>query len=222
VNALNAANVAMTGIDAQRDTFKDTEAVRVHYFITKGGDAVNIVPSEVRMEMMIRAASVKAIKDASMKVDRALRGGAMALGATVEIENIPGYLPSPVAHSPGLSRLMRDNALAVFNEDEVSIGSDDPSPVRVPLGGVTDINDVASLMPNASFGVGGAVGVMHGRNFSVKDEYNAFVNPVKLYCICLVDLLWDGASVAKAIIEDYKPDIAKNGYMDYWMDILEE
>jgi len=103
VNALNAANIAMSAIDAQRGTFKDSDAVRVHYFITKGGDAANTVPNEVRMEMIIRAASVEAVKDASMKVDRALRGGAMALGAEVAIENITGCLPSPVEGSPALS-----------------------------------------------------------------------------------------------------------------------
>jgi metal-dependent amidase/aminoacylase/carboxypeptidase family protein len=144
VNALNAATIAMHAIDAQRDTFKDGDAVRVHYFITKGGDAVNIVPSEVTMEMMIRAASVDAIKDASMKVDRAVKGGALAMGAEAVIDNIPGYLPSPFQGSDMLWRNMRDNALTLFRDDEVVIGSDDPSPIRTPHGAVSDINDVAA------------------------------------------------------------------------------
>ena len=220
VNALNATHVAMTAIDAQRETFKDSDAVRVHYFITKGGDAVNIVPSEVRMEMMIRAASVEAIKDASMKVDRALRGGAMALGAEVEIENIPGYLPSPVEGSPALWRCMRDNALKTFNPSDLLIGSEDVSPVRVPHGAVSDINDVANIMPKASFGVGGAIGVGHSRSYKIEDEYNAYVNPVKLYVGMIVDLLWDKAKLAKEIIRDYKPQVRKEGYMEYWRDIL--
>ena len=221
VNALNAANVAMSAIDAQRDTFKDTDAVRVHYFITKGGDAVNIVPSVVRMEMMIRAASVEAIKDASLKVDRALRGGAMALGAEVDIETIPGYLPSPTLGSPGLFRVMRDNALDIFSEEDIVIGTANPSPVRVPHGAVSDINDVANIMPKASFGVGGAVGVGHSRTYVIEDGYNAFVNPVKLYAACIVDLLWDGAKLAMNIIEEYEPQVSKEGYMDYWKEILE-
>jgi len=221
VNALNAANVAMSAIDAQRDTFKDADAVRVHYFITKGGDAVNIVPSVVRMEMMIRAASVEAIKDASMKVDRALRGGAMALGAEVDIETIPGYLPSPVMGSPELFRVMRDNALGIFDEEDVVVGTANPSPVRVPHGAVSDINDVANILPKASFGVGGAVGVGHSRSYVVEDEYNAFVNPVKLYAACIVDLLWDGAVEARRVIDEYEPQVSKTGYMGYWREILE-
>ena len=221
VNALNAANVAMSAIDAQRDTFKDADAVRVHYFITKGGDAVNIVPSVVRMEMMIRAASVEAIKDASMKVDRALRAGAMALGAEVDIETIPGYLPSPVMGSPGLFRVMRDNALCIFDEEDVVVGTANPSPVRVPHGAVSDINDVANILPKASFGVGGAVGVGHSRSYVVEDGYNAFVNPVKMYAACIVDLLWGGAVEARRVIDEYEPQVSKTGYMDYWREILE-
>ena len=221
VNALNAANVAMSAIDAQRETFKDSDAVRVHYFITKGGDAVNIVPSEVRMEMMIRAASVEAIKDASMKVDRALKGGAMALGAEVVIENIPGYLPGPVQGSPALWRCMRDNALEIFETSEVMFGRDDPSPIRVPHGAVSDINDVANIMPRASFRVSGAVGVGHSRSYYIEDKYNAYVNPVRLYVGMIFDLLWDGAKLAREVIDEYQPQVFKEEYMDHWKGILE-
>jgi metal-dependent amidase/aminoacylase/carboxypeptidase family protein len=221
VNALNAANIAMSAIDAQRDTFKDTDAVRVHYFITKGGDAVNIVPSEVRMEMMIRAASVEAIKDASMKVDRALRGGAMALGAEVEISNIPGYLPSQIQGSDALWRSMRDNAFELFNEEDIVVGTANPSPIRTPHGAVSDINDVANIMPKASFGVGGATGVGHSRSYSIVDKYTAHVMPVKLYACMIFDLLWDGAGLARNVMDEYEPQVERSGYMKYWKDILE-
>jgi amidohydrolase len=222
VNALNAANIAMSAIDAQRDTFKDSDAVRVHYFITKGGDAVNIVPSEVRMEMMIRAASVEAIKDTSMKVDRALQGGAMALGAEVFINNIPGYLPSPVKGSDTLWRNIRDNAVEIFDNSDIIIGTDIPSPIRTPHGAVSDLNDVANIMPRASFGVGGAVGIGHSRSYSIVDKYAAYVMPVKLYAGMISDLLWDGAKLAKVVIEEYEPQVEKSRYMDYWKDILED
>ena len=221
VNALNAANIAMSAIDAQRDTFKDTDAVRVHYFITKGGDAVNIVPSEVRMEMMIRAASVEAIKDASMKVDRALRGGAIALGAEVEISNIPGYLPSQMQGSDALWRNMRDNAFELFKEEDIVVGTANPSPIRTPHGAVSDINDVANIMPKASFGVGGAIGVGHSRSYSIVDKYTAYVMPVKLYVGMIFDLLWDRARLAREVIDEYEPQVERSGYMKYWKDILE-
>ena len=53
INALNAFNIALTAIHAQRETFKDQDMVRVHPVITKGGDSVNVVPSEVKVEWEI-------------------------------------------------------------------------------------------------------------------------------------------------------------------------
>ncbi len=221
VNALNASNIAMHAIDAQRDTFKDGDAVRVHYFITKGGDAVNIVPSEVTMEMMIRAASVEAIMDAAMKVDRAINGAAMAMGGEAVIENIPGYLPSPLQGSDALWRNLRDNAVELFKEEELVMGTANPSPIRTPHGAVSDINDVANIMPKASFGVGGAIGVGHSRSYEIVDPYAAYVMPTKLYCAMVFDLLWDGAKLARQVIDEYEPQVEKSGYVEYWKGILE-
>ncbi|MDP6041977.1 MAG: amidohydrolase, partial [Candidatus Latescibacteria bacterium] len=79
VNALNAAQIALNAIHAQRETFQDQDAIRVHPIITKGGDLVNVVPSEVRMETYVRGRTAEAILDANAKVDRALRAGALAI-----------------------------------------------------------------------------------------------------------------------------------------------
>ena len=40
----------------------------------------------------MRGRTLPAILDANAKIDRALRAGALALGATVEIETFPGHL----------------------------------------------------------------------------------------------------------------------------------
>src|SRR5207302_8879414 len=93
VNALNAAMIAMNAISAQRETFWEKDTIRIHPIITKGGDAVSVVPAEVTMETFVRGGSLEAIVDANKKVDRCLRAGAMAMGAEVEIHTIPGDLP---------------------------------------------------------------------------------------------------------------------------------
>ena len=92
VNALQAAKIGLMAIDAQRETFQDKDNVRVHPIITKGGDLVNVVPADVRIETFCRANNVPAIQDASMKVNRALKAGADAVGAEVKIVDIPGYM----------------------------------------------------------------------------------------------------------------------------------
>ena len=47
INALNAAMIAMNAIQAQRETFWENDTIRIHPIITKGGDAVSVVPAEV-------------------------------------------------------------------------------------------------------------------------------------------------------------------------------
>ena len=96
VNAFKALTLALAAIDAQRDTFRDEDAVRVHQLVTHAGEAENVVPASAQMQMMVRARTVDAMHDASGKVDRALRAGALAMGAQVEISTMAAYLPLTV------------------------------------------------------------------------------------------------------------------------------
>ena len=89
INALNAAMLGLFGIHAQRETFKDSDTIRIHPIVTKGGNLVNVIPSDVRLETYVRGRTMPAVMDASKKVDRALNAGAMAIGAAVDIETMP-------------------------------------------------------------------------------------------------------------------------------------
>src|SRR5881409_329959 len=95
VSALYAAQIGLMSINAIRETFRDEDTIRVHPIITHGGSQVNVIPGEVRIETYVRGRTVEAILGANTKVDRALRAGALALGlgAQVEIETLPGYMP---------------------------------------------------------------------------------------------------------------------------------
>src|SRR5204862_6852824 len=93
VNALYAAQIGLAAINAIRETFRDDDSIRVHPIITHGGRQVNVIPADVRLETYVRGKTVEAILDANVKVDRALRAGALALGAQVDIETLPGYMP---------------------------------------------------------------------------------------------------------------------------------
>src|SRR5207253_1983784 len=93
VNALYAAQIALAGINAIRETFRDEDSIRVHPILTHGGSQVNVIPAEARIEMYVRGKNADGVMDASGKVDRALRAGALALGAQVEIETLPGPMP---------------------------------------------------------------------------------------------------------------------------------
>src|SRR5262249_43745409 len=88
INALNAAVLSMQAIALLRETFWEKDTIRIHPIITKGGDAVSAVPSDVRMETFVRAGSVDAMLEANGKVDRCVRAGAWAVGADVEIQTM--------------------------------------------------------------------------------------------------------------------------------------
>ena len=71
--------LGIMGINALRETFRDQDVVRVHPIITKGGDLVNNVPSDVRIETYVRAKTMEAIDLTNAKVDAALRAGGAAI-----------------------------------------------------------------------------------------------------------------------------------------------
>jgi len=203
VNAMNAFHVALSAIHAQRETFKDDDMVRVHLIVTKGGDSVNVVPSEVRVEMYVRAKSVEAIKETNAKVDRAIKAGAMGVGADVEITNTPGYLP--IFNDERLANLWMDNASKLLGKENVHLLG--------PFGGSTDMGDLTHLKPGVHPFVGSFTGDIHSKDFKVDDEEMAFLIPAKIMAMAVIDLLFQEAKEAKEIVSKFKPKLSKGEYL---------
>src|SRR5437763_7312102 len=111
INALYAAQIGLAAINAIRETFRDEDTIRVHPTITHGGSLVNVIAGEVRIETYVRGKRAEAIKDATGQVDRAVRFGALELGARVEIETLPGYMP--MRCDPIMAEHFRDDAAAL-------------------------------------------------------------------------------------------------------------
>lgn len=210
VNALNAAMMGLMGIHANRETFKDADAIRVHPIITKGGDLVNIVPADVRMETYVRGRSLDAIIDANKKVNRALKAGAMAVGADVEITEIPGYLP--LMQNPVMTEHFSANMKNLIGEAHVTVGT--------AGGGSTDMGDVSTIMPAIHPTPTGVIGHAHARDYEFVDMEMAYVIPAKALAMTVVDLLFDQAVEAKAVKENFKPQMTKQEYLDMWKDVL--
>ena len=203
VNALNAATIALAAIHAQRETFKDSDTVRVHPIITRGGQAVNIVPADVRMETYVRGKTLDAIKDANSKVDRALKAGAMAVGAKVRIVTLPGYLP--MQNNRLLQQVYRQNAVKVLGRGKILPGGHGT--------GSTDMGDVSHIMPAIHPMIGGITGTSHGSDYLVADPQLAVIAPAKIMAMTVVDLLANGAEKAKEIISGGKPAMTKAEYL---------
>ncbi|GAK58386.1 amidohydrolase [Candidatus Vecturithrix granuli] len=203
INALNAFHVALAAIHAQRETFRDEDMVRVHPILTKGGEGVNNVPSDVRTEMYVRAKTVEAIKDANRKVDRALKAGAMGIGAQVEIVNTPGYLP--LKQDQTLLDVWVQQCHALLGSENVHFSGHN--------GASTDMGDITHLLPGIHPFIGGFQGNLHGNNFEVTDEEMAYILPAKLYALTVIDLLADEAGLARKIVQKFKPVLTKEEYL---------
>ena len=84
VNALNAARLAMDGVDMLRQHLHDD--VRVHGVIPQGGERTNITPDEVVLLFQVRALSTARMQDAYQKVVNCARAGELATGARLEFK----------------------------------------------------------------------------------------------------------------------------------------
>ncbi len=204
VNALYAAQLALSAINAQRETFRDQDCVRIHPVITKGGDLVNIIPAEVCMETYVRAKTPDAILDASKKVDRALRGAAMAMGCKVEIETVPGNLP--LRNDAGLAEIFRDTAGAVLGEENYR---DYPH-----SGGSTDAGDLSQIMPVLHPMMTGAAGAHHQIDWCIADHENGYIAPAKTLAMMAVELLSNDAAKARGILKENNPAMTKEEYLE--------
>ena len=205
INALYAAQIGLAAINAIRETFRDEDSIRVHPIITHGGSQVNVIPADVRIETYVRGKSVEAILDANVRVDRALKAGALALGAQVEIETLPGYLP--LFNNMGMAAHFKANAAALLGADQVTESGH--------RSGSTDMGDISHVMPTLHPYMGGASGSGHGADFAIADPKLAYIEPAKQLALMAVDMLWDDAKAAKEIIAGFKPRMTKEAYLTF-------
>jgi metal-dependent amidase/aminoacylase/carboxypeptidase family protein len=206
VNALQAALVALNAVNAQRETFRDEDVIRLHGILTEGGTAANSTPAEVHYEGRVRGATLDAIEDASRKVDRCLRAGALALGAKVKIVTIPGYLP--MVHDETLMDVFRENAVALVGQGSFTRHFGD----RV-RGGSTDMGDLSHIMPVIHPYTGGATGMGHGIDYIINDFEQAVINPAKAMAMMVIDLLSAGAAKANEVLAKSSPRMTRREYL---------
>src|SRR5437764_10210114 len=205
VNALYAAQIGLAAINAIRETFRDEDTIRVHPIITHGGSQVNVIPGEVRLETYVRGRTVEAILDANKKVDRAFKAGALALGAKVEIETLPGYMP--MSCDATMAKMYRENAAALVGADNFrQIGH---------RTGSTDMGDLSMVMPILHPYMGGATGSGHGADYQIVDQSLAYLGTAKGLAGMVVDLLADGATGAREVLKTARPPMTRAQYLAF-------
>lgn len=204
INALTAARIGLGAVDAIRDTFRDEDGIRWHPIITKGGDLVNVVPGEVKIESFVRGYNMEAIQDANFKINRALKAGADAVGGEIEINDMPGY--TFFNEDLALKQVVEDNFIELVGKEHVGVGK----------AFTTDANDVSNLIPTVHAYAGGAVGTGHGADYAVENEEMAYIVATKMLVMTAIDLLYDGAKKALTIKKNFKPVCTKEEYLREW------
>ncbi len=208
INALNAASFALQAIHNNREVFRGEDTVRVHGIMTKGGEAVNAVPADVRLEWRVRSATPKAVVKNSAIVDRCFKAGALAVGAQVKITNIPGYLP--MKHDTHLQELFRQNAASLLGESRTLV-----IPGRRNRGGSTDMGDLSHLIPVCHPYAAGAVGSGHSKEYLVTDYETAVISPAKIMAMVVIDLMAEDAKRAREVISSHRPAMKKDAYLRF-------
>lgn len=208
VNALQAANIGMMALNAQRETFQEADSIRVHGIITEGGQTVNTIPERLVLEYYVRGATLPAIQDANAKVNRSFEAGAHAMGASVVIEDTPGYMP--LVPCRDLSDVIKGNLIRHLGEGNVT-----DSPHSFASG---DIGDVAMILPATQFNFGGFTGSIHGKDFEIADEEMAYIIPAKALAATIFDLAQNGGELARIIIQNNPPHMIKQSYLEQWLD----
>ncbi|MBX3190874.1 MAG: amidohydrolase [Labilithrix sp.] len=135
-SALTACMDTFRLIDGQRVHFKD--GVRVHGYITNGGQAVNIIPELASCEFSVRARDTEELARVRAIVERCAKGAAIASDARVEIVARQGY------------RDMRNNmAMARRFGAHLEAGGRKARETDARVGaGSTDMGDVSHVVPS--------------------------------------------------------------------------
>jgi amidohydrolase len=134
-SALTACLETFRLIDSQRVHFRD--GVRVHGYVTHGGDAVNIIPERASAEFSVRATTIAELERVEKIVARCARGAALACDVDVDIDHRRGY------------RDMKNNLVLArrFGEHLANLGRA-PALHDPDVGtGSTDMGDISHAVP---------------------------------------------------------------------------
>lgn len=213
VNALYAQTLGINAINAIRETFEDMQHIRVHPITTTKPGAVNVIPDTAVMESYVRGASVEAIEKANKRVNRALAGAAVSMGARLSIQDRPGY--SPVYNDQNMYDLSRAVMAQLVGEENVL----EDGPMQWGTG-CTDMGDISCVFPAIHPSGSGATGTGHGMDYEIADTHSACTLAAKYLFFMAAALLQNGGAEAQHILANKQTRFASIGEYLQFMDGL--
>ena len=104
-SALDAVELTAHAINMLREHVP--QETRMHYIITNGGQAANIVPAQAEMKLLVRHPSQKTLESIWERVLNCAQAGALATGTTMRFSIQSAY--SNIMHTPALVSLLDRN-----------------------------------------------------------------------------------------------------------------
>jgi aminobenzoyl-glutamate utilization protein B len=88
-SALDAVMLMGNGVEFLREHVPSN--ARMHYIITHGGDAPNVVPAYAQMELQARSPYLDVLKDIWDRIDKIAQGAALMTGTTMDAKLLSAY-----------------------------------------------------------------------------------------------------------------------------------
>lgn len=201
VNALYAAQTALTSINALREIFPDNYGVRHQVIMTEGGKSVVHMPSEAVMEAHVRATDYQVLKEVNEKINRAYAAAALAFGAEISLEDIEMYIPEKDRDNRELMQIAYEVGCDIFGKENTGISFDLS---QINSGG-TDLGNLGAVIPVIQPYSTGQIGGAHRSDFQIKYPEYAVFHPACVQTAIACVLLENKAERAKKVIAEYKP-----------------
>jgi len=135
LNALDALIQTFVNVGLLRQQLKPD--ARIHGIITKGGEAVNVIPEFTQAHFLVRATEVPYLEEIKEKVRNCARAGALATGTTVEFEE--GLLYANRINNMVMARTFQRHL------EELGLVVEEPDP-KAGVGS-SDIGNVSRVCP---------------------------------------------------------------------------
>ena len=212
INAEYAAMLGLNACNALRETFVDSDHIRFHPILHGVSTAVNIIPNEIELETFVRAGTTAAIVRENKKINRALAGAAVSMGAGLTVHDRPGYTPE--IHFHPYMKLVEKCCQDLSGPEKVRFRYDGHGT------GSSDFGDLTAVMPGVQFRAYGAIGTGHGTDYYIDDVEKACVRCAMAQVLVANELLQNEAVAAKEIVAAYEPTFGSiQEYIDF-MDAL--
>lgn len=166
-SALDALQLTNIAADMLREHTPDF--TRIHYVITAGGDAPNIVPNFTEAFYYVRHPDATVVKEIYDRVLKCAEAGALATGTELEVEFLGGthnILPNDTLSRVTLRNLKEQTNYALTDEERAFAGAiqktlDNPGSLAdmnyvndlqgATSKGSTDVGDVSWVVPTTGF-----------------------------------------------------------------------